>query len=630
MSAHVLTLGSLFSGCGGGDIGLEKAGMLLKWQCEVEPNCLAVLERHWPGVRRIRDIKAFVKLLKYHLKTGNYEALDRLRTDVISGGSPCQDLSVAGLRAGMAGERSGLFRDMVRIFRILRPTTVIWENVPGVLSSNGGADFARVIGYFTGVIPAVPVNGWGTAGIFKALPGLWHVSYRMLDSRYFGVAQRRRRVFLIASLRTDCAAKVLFEPESLLGNVAPRGKSREDTTGAVTGSLGGGGADDTRAQAGMYIPDVAGTLSAEGFDGGTTADGRGAPIVAGTLQSNGKAAGSATQQDAESGMLVAFGGNDTRRPIDVATACLNHGARQDFESETILVEEKPISFHGSQDPCVSGEVTNALGTNNGLEACVRIPIDLRNASRTKDRDEMNRQGTGVGKAGDPAHTVTGKHNAVAVSMRGREGGTTAEVGGEVSTALRGGGGGGSKAHVMAFDTTQVTSKTNKSKPKAGDPCHTMNAAAHPPAIEFGVRTSNTSSNGIGVQEESSHTLDGSGPPAIAIQENALRANPNSGAQGTGYQEELGFTVEARHTPQSVNISAGVRRLTPRECERLQGFRDDHTRWRADGSEVSDSARYRMIGNAWTSTVAAWVGYRIMKICVPDYLTNLKKRFNTTT
>jgi DNA (cytosine-5)-methyltransferase 1 len=474
MSAHVLTLGSLFSGCGGGDIGLEKAGMLLKWQCEVEPNCLAVLERHWPGVRRIRDIKAFVKLLKYHLKTGNYEALDRLRTDVISGGSPCQNLSVAGLRAGMAGERSGLFRDMVRICRILRPTTVIWENVPGVLSSNGGADFARVIGYFTGVIPAVPVNGWGTAGIFKALPGLWHVSYRMLDSRYFGVAQRRRRVFLIASLRTDCAAKVLFEPESLLGNFVPRGKSREDTTGAVTGSLGGGGADDTRAQAGMYIPDVAGTLSAEGFDGGTTADGRGAPIVAGTLQSSGKAAGSATQQDAKSGMLVAFGGGNTRGPIDVATAaCLSHGARQDFESETILVEEKPISFHGSQDPCVSGEVTNALGTNNGLEACVSIPIDLRNASRTKDRDEMNRQGTGVGKA-------------------------------------------------------------------------------------------------------------------------------------------------------------GVRRLTPRECERLQGFRDDHTRWRADGSEVSDSARYRMIGNAWTSTVAAWVGYRIMKICVPDYLTNLKKRFNTTT
>lgn len=463
-----MTLGSLFSGCGGADLGLEQAGLECRWQCEKEQACIDILKKHWPNVPLYTDIVAFVKLLKHYLKTKNYEAIARLRTDIISGGSPCQDLSVAGQRAGMAGERSGLFRDMVRVCRILRPTTILWENVPGVLSSHGGKDFARVIGYFTGVVPAVPANGWGNAGFFKALPGMWHVSYRIVDSRYFGVAQRRRRVFLVASLRADCAAKVLFEPESLLGDPPSSRQARQYVAGTITRSSGVGGPSIERVE--TYIPQVARTLTAEGHDGMPT------------LTSNG---------DAHSGFRDADG-------------------------------------------------------------LVATPIDLRNASRTKDRSEMNRQGTGVGKAGDPAHTVTGKHNAVAVSLRGREGAGTAEVGDEVSNALRASQGGGDKAHVLEpIPIQEIGRRTGKS--------------------------TNDCQHGSGISD--------AGDPMYTLQ------------------------ATAQH---GIGIEAGVRRLTPKECERLQGFPDDHTRWRADGTELSDSARYRMIGNAWTVSVAKWIGLRIAK------------------
>lgn len=195
-----MTVGSLFSGIGGIDLGLERAGMKVVWQVENNEFCRKALRKHWPGVKLYGDIREL---------QGN--ELDP--ADLICGGFPCQDLSVAGKRAGLAGERSGLFYEFTRIIDGLAPRWVLIENVPGLLSSNGGRDMGAVLG-------TLAEFGYGYA-------------YRVLDAQYFGVAQQRRRVFIVGCFGdATSAAKVLFEPESCAGG-APQNKA----TGRVFSTL---------------------------------------------------------------------------------------------------------------------------------------------------------------------------------------------------------------------------------------------------------------------------------------------------------------------------------------------------------------------------------------------------------
>ena len=184
-----LTVGSLFSGIGGFDLGLERAGVRPLWMCEIDQACQGVLRRHWPGVPIYDDVT--------RLSADNV-----VRPDVLCGGFPCQDVSVAGRRAGLAGERSGLWYEFLRVIESLRPRWVVIENVPGLLSSNGGRDFAVVL---RGLVEC----GYG-------------VTWRVLDAQYFGVAQRRRRVFIVGSLGSGRAAQVLFEREGVPGDTPPR------------------------------------------------------------------------------------------------------------------------------------------------------------------------------------------------------------------------------------------------------------------------------------------------------------------------------------------------------------------------------------------------------------------------
>lgn len=181
-----MRVGSLFSGIGGFDLGFERAGMEIVWQCEVDPYCQRVLRRHWPEARMYDDVREV--------------GADTPAVDVVCGGFPCQDVSVAGRRAGLAGERSGLWHEFARVLSELRPEWCVIENVPGLLSSNRGRDFATVI---QGLVQL----GYG-------------VCWRVLDSQYFGVAQRRRRVFVVGHLGDGRAAQVLFERESLCRNPA--------------------------------------------------------------------------------------------------------------------------------------------------------------------------------------------------------------------------------------------------------------------------------------------------------------------------------------------------------------------------------------------------------------------------
>ena len=223
-----MRLGSLFSGIGGLDRGLELAGMEVVWQVENDPSCARVLERHWPGVERHGDI-------------GQVDP-GRLRpVDVVCGGFPCQDLSVAGRRAGLDGGRSGLFHEFVRIADSQPAAWVLVENVPGLLSSQGGEDFGIVLRELTGFWPSVPDGGWRSAGCCAGPKRV--VAWRVLDSQYFGVAQRRDRVFLVGGPRT-CGVgpvEVLLEPEGV-----PRHPPARGAAGQVAPTIPASGAGTSR------------------------------------------------------------------------------------------------------------------------------------------------------------------------------------------------------------------------------------------------------------------------------------------------------------------------------------------------------------------------------------------------
>jgi DNA (cytosine-5)-methyltransferase 1 len=367
-----MRLGSLFSGLGGFERAFERAGMTPAWQVEIDRDCNRVLEHHWPGVPKFDDVRTV-------------GAAQLEPVDVISFGSPCQDLSVAGKRAGMAGERSGLFFEAIRIVRELRPAFAVWENVPGAFSSHAGRDFLSAVRAFHEL-------------------GARDVAWRTLDARYWGVAQRRRRVFVVADFRGERAGQILFESEGCSRNPAAPGEAGAGLAPSVTpGARRACGDGSGRDQL-----TVSGCLTErQGRNGNANAD-RQAMVYQchgsnvgpmGTVRSgNGHATGGVP--------FLAFGGNDTRGPLDVATAvnaCGTASGRQDFESETFVVDA--VAFHENQ----------------------------RHEITTSDTAGSLKVGGGKPGQGYPA---------VAFQERGREGGRNVETQAELAYSLNAPNGGG--------------------------------------------------------------------------------------------------------------------------------------------------------------------------------------------
>lgn len=197
-----MTFGSLFAGIGGFDLGFHRAGLECRWQVEKDPDCLRVLAHHWPAVPKLDDV----------CRAG---AHNLERVDVVCFGSPCQDLSVAGKRGGLTGERSGLFHEAARILRELRPAVAVWENVPGAFSSESGRDFRTVL-------------------LVLRECGAVDIAWRTLDAQYFGVAQRRRRVFVVADFGGERAGEILFERPCGCGHPPSRGEAEPGTAPSVT------------------------------------------------------------------------------------------------------------------------------------------------------------------------------------------------------------------------------------------------------------------------------------------------------------------------------------------------------------------------------------------------------------
>lgn len=202
-----LRYGSVCTGIGAIDLGLDRAGMVPAFQCEIDRRKASILERHWPSVRRFHDLEELP-----HAPVSNIPAVD-----LLAGGTPCQDLSVAGRGEGLGGDRSRLFFDFVHLADRVDAPWVLWENVPGALSSNKGRDFAVCLEGFTGYRPGIPKGGWKSMGMCLG-PIRWAV-WRVLDGQWFGPPQRRRRVVVVAGRAdTGPAPEVLFEPDCLQGH----------------------------------------------------------------------------------------------------------------------------------------------------------------------------------------------------------------------------------------------------------------------------------------------------------------------------------------------------------------------------------------------------------------------------
>ena len=364
---------------------------------------------------------------------------------------------MAGRRAGLAGSRSGLWHEFRRILGELAPRWCVIENVPGLLSSNEGRDFGVV------------VNGLVELG--------YRVTWRVLDAQYFGLAQRRKRVFIVGSLGDGASAPVLLEPESLRGNPPSRRSPGEGVAGTLTRSLERGSADEGE---------------------------RGTLIASGLRASDG--------------------------------------------------------HHGYSSP--RGDGADNL-----------IPFDTTQIKSAQNRNHP--------KAGDPMHPLAaGAHApAVAFAMRGREGGAMPELCGEQANALRSSNGGRSGEGLGAVFVPQVAWALQERDAKGAD----------------------------------SDTKDGHLIPVLAAPLTA-GGHPNSNAPGRRKEDDVNIVVadpikprewdSSNHEGRPHNIVAGVRRLTPLECERLQGFPDGWT------EGFSDSTRYKMLGNAVAVPVAEWIARRM--------------------
>lgn len=372
----MIRLGSLFDGIGGFPLAAEKNGICPVWASEVERFPVEVTKYHFPQMRHMGDITK--------LKGENLPVVD-----IIAGGSPCQDLSVAGRREGLDGERSGLFLEQVRLVRemrrqeerrmgsgrradqLVRPRYMVWENVPGAFSSGEpkGADFHTVLEEVCRIpeesvsLPRPPGGAWTPAGIIMGEG--FSVAWRVLDAQFWGVPQRRRRIFLVADFGGHSAGEILFESESVWRHYQAVRKQRKKTAGnsgkgavPAGGAAGAIGLMDQGGERMDVYEERTGTLSAEGgsMPPIVMATGQGGPETgAGYCPTITAAAGMAGNNQP---ILFDNHGPDTRYtgPVQVAqtiTSALGTGGNN-----------TPLAVNG-EPYCIVGNIINREDKNGG-------------------------------------------------------------------------------------------------------------------------------------------------------------------------------------------------------------------------------------------------------------------------
>ena len=248
----MITMGNFFSGSGTWELAAKINGIECLWESEIEPFPVALEAKRFPNAIQLGDVS-------------KVNGADIAPVDILTSSSPCQDLSVAGRkRDGLAGERSGLFHEVIRITKEMRehernngradddirPRFWCWENVPGAFSTNKGDDFRTVLEEIariiepTTVIPLPEKGRWGYSGVVDG--DGWQIAWRTMDAQFFGVPQRRRRVFLVGDFAGHCAAEILFERESVSWDFAKIAEAWQDTSRSL---------DDRIAEASRIVGD---------------------------------------------------------------------------------------------------------------------------------------------------------------------------------------------------------------------------------------------------------------------------------------------------------------------------------------------------------------------------------------
>ena len=391
-------LGSLFDGSGGFPLSGTLCDIEPRWAAEVEPYPIAVTTSRFPNMKHLGDIS----------KVNGAEIEP---VDIITFGSPCQDLSVAGKRAGLKHEdngddettRSGLFMEAIRIIKEMRKATngqyprfAVWENVPGAFSSNNGEDFRIVLQEFIkvteqhAVMPEVPKNGWAYADTYCG--DGWSIAYRVFDAQYWGVPQRRRRIYLVADFGGGCAEKILFEREGLRGYFEKSGTQGQAVTANVERSIG---TDDKDGDFFIYTRGFGGKVTSDGatptLEARAGTGGNNQPIVAYTMQirqgCDGGDKGALIQKD-KSATLLANNAQYLFAPVGV-DPCADH-----VPCTVYSVENHPNDSRVKIDE--DGKVqalTSRMGTGGGNVPLVMqsksnfIDVELEVAVRKYDVDK---------------------------------------------------------------------------------------------------------------------------------------------------------------------------------------------------------------------------------------------------
>ena len=464
---------SLCSGIEAATVAWHPLGWEAVAYSEIERFPSEVLAHHYPNTPNLGDMTKF--------KEWNLES----NVDLLVGGTPCQSFSVAGLRKGLDDPRGNLMLTYLAIAKQYRPNWLVWENVPGVLSSNGGRDFGSFLG-------GLAECGYGFA-------------YRVLDAQFFGVAQRRRRVFVVGYLGDwRAAAAVLFERHSLQGHPAPSREKRQSVAASVGAGADGGNTDRVISHAEV----TSALCAADGPKG-----------VSDQYAHEGKLIAMAHGQG---GAEISFDRSPTltcvhEAPIILDRAAFNQGENAQYKfraehSETMdsLVARGP---HAVLQPIAFS------GCDDGMDTQINVTPTMRVAG--------NSQG----------------NLAVAVGTDLYNGNITGDVAATMGTP-------GSSSNASGPTVMQPMAFTTEQTPK--------------------------------FNQDQALTL--------------TKQSPTGGGQ-----------------PQCVMQSMAVRRLTPVECERLQGFGDNYTDIKSKNKPTPDGPRYKALGNSMAVPVMAWIGQRIEQV-----------------
>ena len=576
-----LTLGSLFDGSGGFPLAGALSGIEPVWASEVEPFAIRVTTKRLPGMKHYGDVSTL-------------SGADLPPVDIITFGSPCQDMSIAGKRAGLDGERSGLFHEAIRIIKEMRekthgeyPRYCVWENVPGAFSSNGGADFKAVLEAVIGVkepsaeVPAPGKNGWPYADVY--LGDGWSVAYRLLDAQFWGVPQRRARIFLVADFGGERAGDVLFKSEGLSGYSAAgfeawQRAARDPEIGA--GTAGGlAVCVNPQGSSGIEVTeDMTGTLVAQ--DHGHH------PAVL--------AAGFCTEHSAKSRTI---GYEEETSPT----------LRAGVVPAAIALEHHPADSRiGIAEDNVVQTLATRMGTGGGNVPIVMTP-DGPLAYTLKIRCGGGNGGKGALWQEEKSHTLATNNDqtlfAPAVGFDRYNGDLT----GEVAQTINACAGTSGDNQPMVFEQKAFGISSDQSRAMLSDNLHagiyevetarTLDAqCGHPGCHQGGIavvekayalqgnmigRSEKNGPQGKGVGEDVAFTLTGTDQQGVA----APVYSSTVGSYMT-QSEEVAQTLMARDykDPQIVNTPCYiVRRLTPTECARLQGFPD----WWCRGLETPE-------------------------------------------